>query len=419
MKKKRNSIIIFIAIIVILSFLALTGLQGVTAGGYRFKSFGELIKKGLDLQGGVSVVMEVQAESITSDELETIKNLLDLRVNRIGVSETVVTTEGEKRVRIDIPGVFNSSEIVQSLSTTGVLTFKDPDKNVILTGSDIARAAAIVDQNGAPTVSLELNAAGATKFAEATEKFKGKQISINMDEEMISNPVVNDTITDGKAIITGMDSLEEAQFVAGIINSGALPYPVKAVELKTVGPTLGANAIPNVLTAAMVGLSLVVLLMVLYYRKPGVLASVALGFYVWLVLFVFYSIDATLSLAGIAGFLLTIGMAVDANVLIFERIKEELEAGADTKKALDGGFHRALSSILDSNFTTIIAGLVLYFVGTGAVKGFALTLMIGIVVSMFSAIVLTKGLLRLGFNMGFLKTSRDFGVKETVLNEKI
>lgn len=419
MKKKRNSIIIFLAILLTLSFLAFSGLEGVTAGGYRFKSFGELIKRGLDLQGGVSVVMEVQADAITADELETIKNLLDLRVNRIGVSETVVTTEGEKRVRIDIPGVFNSSEIVQSLSTTGVLTFKDPDKNIILTGSDITKASAVVDQNGAPQVSLELNEAGAAKFAEATEKNKGKQISINMDEEMISNPVVNDAITDGKAVITGMESLEEAQFVAGIISSGALPYPVKAVELKTVGPSLGANAIPNVMSAAFVGLSLVVLLMVLYYKKPGLIASIALGFYIWLVLFIFYSIDATLSLAGIAGFLLTIGMAVDANVLIFERIKEELLTGADAKRALDAGFHRALSSILDSNITTIIAGLVLYFVGTGAVKGFALTLMIGIVVSMFSAIVITKSLMKIGLNMGFLRNAKDFGVKEAALNEKI
>jgi len=415
MKKGRYTTIL-IAIILILSFLAYMGLEGFTLQGYRFKSFGELIKRGLDLQGGVTVVMEVQTDSLETTELDVIKNLLEMRVNKVGVSETVVTTEGAKRIRIDIPGAFNSSEIVKSLSTTGVLTFKDPDGNVILTGSDVKLAEARVDNTGAAIVSLELNASGTTKFAEATKKFLGKQISINMDAEQISNPVVNAEITNGEAMITGMDSLEEAQFVAGIIASGALPYPVKAVEVKTVGPTLGSNALPNTMKAGMVGIGLVVLLMIGYYRKPGFLAAIALGFYIYLVLFIFYSIDATLSLPGIAGFLLTIGMAVDANVLIFERIREELKSGSDVKKALDAGFHRAMSSVLDANITTIIAGLVLYFVGTGAVKGFALTLMIGIVVSMFSAIVITKQLLKIGLHTGMLKKPSDFGVKEAPAN---
>ena len=408
--KKRGNITLFVIILFVLSFLTVTAVNGLTLGGYRFKSFGEVINRGLDLQGGVSVVMEVQADSLEADELASIKTLLDLRVNKIGVSETVSTTEGEKRVRIDIPGVYNSSDIVTSLQTTGELTFKDPEGNVILTGSDVTSATAILDSTNKPVVSLVLNEAGADKFETATTELRGKQISINMDGEELSAPMVNDVITGGEAVITGMGSVAEAQSLAGIINSGALPYPVKAIQVQTVGPSLGAGVMGDVLVASIIGLSLIVAYMIIKYRRPGFLASVALGFYVWLLLFVFYGIDATLSLAGIAGFLLTIGMAVDANVLIFERVKEELHGTSNIHKAIEAGFSNAMSSIIDANITTIIAGLVLYFVGSGSVKGFALTLMIGIVISMFSALFITKKLLWLGVRMGFLSKPKDFGV---------
>lgn len=408
--KKRGNITLFVIILFVLSFLTVTAVNGLTLGGYRFKSFGEVINRGLDLQGGVSVVMEVQADSLEADELASIKTLLDLRVNKIGVSETVSTTEGEKRVRIDIPGVYNSSDIVTSLQTTGELTFKDPEGNVILTGSDVTSATAILDSTNKPVVSLVLNEAGADKFETATTELRGKQISINMDGEELSAPMVNDVITGGEAVITGMGSVAEAQSLAGIINSGALPYPVKAIQVQTVGPSLGAGVMGDVLVASIIGISLIVAYMIIKYRRPGFLASVALGFYVWLLLFVFYGIDATLSLAGIAGFLLTIGMAVDANVLIFERVKEELHGTSNIHKAIEAGFSNAMSSIIDANITTIIAGLVLYFVGSGSVKGFALTLMIGIVISMFSALFITKKLLWLGVRMGFLSKPKDFGV---------
>lgn len=416
--KRKGSISLFVIILLLLSFLSFTAVEGLTVGGYRFKSFGEVINRGLDLQGGVSVVMEVQADKLSQEELSSIKTLLDLRVNKIGVSETVSTTEGEKRVRIDIPGVYNSSDIVANLQTTGELTFKDPDGNVILTGSDVKSAQGMLDSNSQPVVSLELNEVGAEKFEKATTEFRGKQISINMDGEQLSNPMVNDIISGGQAVITGMNSVAEAQNLAGIINSGALPYPVKAIQVQTVGASLGEGVMGNVLKAAVVGVALIVLFMIGKYRRPGFLASVALGFYVWLLLFVFYTIDATLSLAGIAGFLLTIGMAVDANVLIFERIREELAVTDDIPKVIKAGFHNAMSSIIDSNVTTIIAGLVLYYIGSGAVKGFALTLMIGIVISMFSALVLTKRLLWLGVSMGFLSKPIHFGVTGKPVSHK-
>lgn len=416
--KRKGSISLFVIILVLLSFLSFTAVEGLTVGGYRFKSFGEVINRGLDLQGGVSVVMEVQAEKLTQEELSSIKTLLDLRVNKIGVSETVSTTEGEKRVRIDIPGVYNSSDIVTNLQTTGELTFKDPEGNVILTGSDVQSASGMLDSNRQPVVSLILNEVGAEKFEKATTEFRGKQISINMDGEQLSNPMVNDVISGGQAVITGMSSVAEAQNLAGIINSGALPYPVKAIEVKTVGASLGAGVMGDVLTASIIGISLIVLFMLIKYRRPGFLASVALGFYVWLLLFVFYAIDATLSLSGIAGFLLTIGMAVDANVLIFERIREELAVTNDIPKAIKSGFSNAMSSIIDSNITTIIAGLVLYYIGSGAVKGFALTLMIGIVISMFSALVITRRLLWMGASMGFLAKPEHFGVSSNPAPKK-
>lgn len=417
--KKRGNITIFVIILLVLSFLAFTGINGLTLGNYRFKSFGEVINRGLDLQGGVSVVMEVQTDSLKAEELSSIKTLLDSRVNKIGVSETVSVTEGEKRIRIDIPGVYNSSEIVTNLQTTGELTFEDPDGNIILTGSDVTSASAMLDSTSRPVVSLVLNEVGAAKFEAATTEFRGKQITINMDDEELSAPMVNDVITGGEAMITGMASVEEAQYLAGIINSGALPYPVEAIQVKTVGPSLGAGVMGDVMRASAIGLSLVVLYMLLKYRRPGFLASVALGFYVWLLLFVFYGINATLSLAGIAGFLLTIGMAVDANVLIFERIKEELRGTSNIHKAIEGGFSNAMSSIIDANITTIIAGLVLYFVGSGSVKGFALTLMIGIVISLFSALFITKHLMWLGLRMGFLSKPKDFGVSDQIKERKI
>ena len=410
--KKKGNITIFVIIVLLLSFLALTAVNGLTLGNYKVKSFGEVINRGLDLQGGVSVLMEVEADNLKEEELASVKTLLDLRVNRIGVSETVSTTEGSNRVRIDIPGVYNSSDIVTSLQTTGELTFKGPDDVVILTGKDVKSASSNLDQTNRPVVSLVLNEEGAKKFEEATTTFKGQQISISMDGEELSSPRVNDVITGGEAVITGMGSPEEAQSLAGIINSGALPYPVRAVQVQTVGPSLGAGVMDNVFLASVIGLALIVLFMIFRYKKPGFLASIALGFYVWLLLFVFYGINATLSLAGIAGFLLTIGMAVDANVLIFERIQEELAGTKNIRKAIEAGFGNAMSSIIDANITTIIAGLVLYFVGTGSVKGFALTLMIGIVISMFSALFITRQLMWLGVRMGFLKKPRDFGVKE-------
>ena len=228
---------------------------------------------------------------------------------------------------------------------------------------------------------------------------------------MLTSPTVQSVITNGKATITGSKSLEEAKRQANIIKSGALPVTLEAVEFKTVGATLGSNALPLSMKAGAIGISLVILFMSIYYKRPGIMASIALIIYVILLLGTFAALGVTLTLSGIAGFLLTVGMAVDANVLIFERIKEELKLGKSIKTAVDAGFDRALSSILDSNITTIIAAVVLYYLGSGAVKGFATTLMIGIIISIFTALTITKALIKLGMEMGILNNVSHFGVK--------
>jgi preprotein translocase subunit SecD len=411
MKSRAKSTIIFTLLVIMIGVLAYAGIYGIEAGGYRFKPFSETINRGLDLQGGVSVLEEIQEDTADQDTMNRTIELLSMRVNKMGVSETVVSQEGSKRIRIEIPGKFDAQEVLDSVAKTGELKFVGPEGTTLLTGKDVKQASAFIDTNNgnAPTISLELNADGTTKFADATKKYLNQKISIYMDDEMLTNPTVQAVITNGQAVITGSESLKEAQRQANIINSGALPVTVKAVEVKTVGASLGASALPQSIMAGIVGIGIVLLLMILYYRVPGLIADIALILYMVMVLLAFAGINATLTLSGIAAFLLTVGMAVDANILIFERMKEELKSGKSTKAAIDAGFHRAMSSILDSNITTILAGIVLYSLGSGSVKGFALTLVLGVALSMISAIFVTKYLIKLAADMGWFKKKWSIG----------
>lgn len=411
MKPKTKSTIIFTLVVAMIGALAYAGIFGLELGGYRFKPFSETINKGLDLQGGVSILEEIQEETVDQDTMNRTIELISMRVNKMGVSETVVSQEGGKRIRIEIPGEFDAQEVLNSVAKTGELKFVGPDGTTILTGKDVKEASAFIDTNSGnePTISLELNSDGAAKFAEATKKYLGQQIAIYMDDEMLTNPTVQAVISNGQAVITGSSSLEEAQRQANIINSGALPVTVKAVEVKTVGASLGANALPQSVQAGAVGIGIVLLLMLLYYRIPGLIADIALVLYSLLVLFTFAAMEATLTLSGIAAFLLTVGMAVDANILIFERMKEELKSGKSTKAAIEAGFSRAMSSIVDSNITTILAGIILYSLGSGSVKGFALTLVVGVSLSMFTAIFVTKYLVKLAYGMGWFNKKWSIG----------
>lgn len=411
MKTKGKHSFLFVTCTIAIFLFAFVGFSGIEVAGYQVKSFFDMIPKGLDLQGGVSVIMEIQDEEVTPEDLEKTKEQLALRVNKVGVSETVVSTEGDRRIRIEIPAQVDSGEIVESLSKTGELTFKSPDDKVILNGSDIKKASATTDSDGLPQVSLELTEEGTTKFAEATKEYLGKTISIYMDEDLLRAPQVSSVINNGSAVITGMKSMDDAKTLAGLINAGALPVTVKAIEVKTVGAQLGEEALPNALKAAMVGIALIFIFMICYYGIPGAIACVVLTFFISIVLFIFGEIEVVLTLPGIAGLLLTIGMAVDANVLIFERIREELSKGVSIRASVEKGFENATSSILDSNITTIIAALVLYFLGSGTVKGFAITLLVGIAMSLVTALYVTKFFMNKAVEMGLLTKLSQFRVK--------
>ncbi len=419
MKKKGKSSAILIAIIVVIGLLAFAGFKGFVLGGWEFKSFDKVITRGLDLQGGVSVLMEIQKDSVTSEELESAKEHIALRVNKLGVAETIVTTEGQKRIRVDIPGMTNSKEIVDSLSQSGNLSFKAPDGTEVLTGKDVKKATAQMNQQtGQYEVGLQLNDEGAQKFADATGKYIGQKITIYLDDEQISDPTVNQQITGGNASIDIHGTLEQNKELAGMINAGALPLPVKEVTVSNVGAELGATAFPNSIKAGIIGVALVFLFMLIHYRRQGLMADVALTLYIVLTLFAFVEIGVTLTLPGIAAFLMTIGVAVDANILTFERTKEELKKGYSIKAAVKKGSENALSSIVDSNVTTLLAALILYSIGSGTVKGFAITLMIGIVISLFTGLVITKLLVNLGVQSGFINKASHFGVKLEKGDEK-
>lgn len=410
---KKKSTAYFVLSIVVIAALAYIGTVGLNIGSsYRIKSFGETINKGLDLQGGVSVVEQITDKNVSNATMQRTINLLSLRVNKMGVSETSVAKEGTDKIRVDVPGKFNPDEVLNTIGKTGKLKFVGPDNSIILTGSDVKSASPGTDsQTNKPLINLQLSDSGTKKFAAATQKYLGKQIAIYMDEDMLTNPTVNSVISDGKAQITGSASLDEAKRQADIISAGALPVTLKAVQVQTVSPTLGSTALPMSVRAGEIGIAIVLALMFIWFRRPGIMADIALVLYVVLVLLIFSGIGATLTLSGIAGFLLTVGMAVDANVLIFARIKEELKTGKSIKSATKSGFQNALSSIVDSNTNTIIAGVVLYFLGSGVVKGFALTLIIGVLVSLFTALFVTKHLLNWAINMGLISKPEHFGVK--------
>lgn len=406
--KSRIKFIVASLLIVVFAYILSSGL---IIGGYQVKSLGSITKLGLDLKGGVYIEEEIVDKNLSKETIDRTKELIELRVNALGVNESVVTVTAQNRIRIEIPGVYDAENALNQIGKTGKLTFKGPNNDVVITGEDVKDASVGVDpQTNQPVVQLKLNESGTKKFAEATQKYKGQTISIYMDEEVVSSPVVNDVITSGDAIITGSKDIEEAKRLAGIIKSGALPVKLEPATVKTIGPSLGADAIPTSKKAATVGIILVMIFMVLYYRIPGLIADLALAVYIMLTMLIFTTVlKATLTLPGIAGLLLSIGMAVDANVLIFERIKEELRLGKSLKNALESGFNRALPSILDSNITTLIAGFVLMWLGSGQVKGFALTLVIGVICSLFTAITVTKFLLKNFVNSNWVKNNKMYG----------
>ena len=360
------------------------------------------IKLGLDLNGGVSITYQTVDENPTAEQMSDTVYKLQMKAQSYS-DEAQVYKEGDNRINIDIPGATDANAILEELGEPGTLEFADENGNVLLTGDDVKTASAgMTNQNNNKEYVIELvfNEAGAKKFEEATKNNVGKRIYIIYNNEVISSPNVKEAISGGQASISPIESYDEANKIASTIRIGALPVKLTELRSNVIGATLGVEAIASSLKAAAIGIALVVLFMLLVYRLPGLASSIALVLYVGLEMVLLQAFEVTLTLPGIAGVILSIGMAVDANVIIFTRIKEELGQGNSVEKAIKAGFEKALSAILDGNITTLIAAAVLYLRGSGTVKSFASTLAIGIVVSLITALFVTRALLNAFLAMG-------------------
>ena len=414
-KTKRNAVLVIIAFLLVLGVAIYTAIFGVADRGKV-----EYIKLGLDLKGGLSVTYEIQEDDYSDKDLEDSKYKIEQRVEAY-TNEYSVYEDGDKKITAEIPGVTNADEILNALNIEGKLEFLDPDNytkwsqgqeyEAALTGDDIKNATAGInsDNGNDNVVQLVFTDAGAQKFADVTSANVGNIVYIIYDNKVVSAPTVQSAITGGSAEINKISTYEEAEQLATTIRIGALPLTLKQVRSNIVGATLGSDAISTSLKAGAIGIALVFLIMIIVFRIPGLVASFALAFYTILDLLVINLFNVTLTLPGIAGVILSVGMAVDANVIIFTRIKEELADGKSVKQAVKGGFHNALSAIIDGNVTTLIAALVLGIFGTGTIKGFAITLAIGVVLSVFTALAVSQSLLTALVNLGVTDT-KYFGV---------
>ena len=371
------------------------------------------IKLGLDLAGGVSITYQAVEEDPSSEEMSDTIYKLQQRVQNYS-TEAEVYQEGSNRINIDIPGVSDANAILEELGKPGSLMFVDEDGNTILTGDQVASAkAGIQEKNGQKSyvVSLTFTEEGAQTFADATAKNIGKRIGIIYDGSLVSYPTVNSAITGGECYIDGMQDYDEAENLAATIRIGSLSLELEELRSNVVGAKLGQEAIATSLKAGAIGFGIVAVFMIAVYLVPGLASVLALCLYVALELVLLSAFEITLTLPGIAGIILSIGMAVDANVIIFTRIKEEIGVGKTVKSAIKTGFSKALSAIIDGNVTTLIAALVLFWRGSGTVKGFASTLALGIVLSMFTALFVTKAILNALYNLG-LDDPKYYGVSK-------
>jgi protein-export membrane protein SecD len=393
------------------------------------------VHQGLDLQGGMEVLLEAdvpEGESVSSSAMESVRTIIENRVNGLGVTEPVVQSVGTSRIQVQLPGIEDAVSAAESLGETGQLEMVDTgslfitpgalirtdsseisaqveaaDETVyrtVLTGKNLKSADVAFDQNNLPVIAFELDNEGGAIFGAHTAANTGRYLAIVLDNIVISCPRIQTAIPDGRGQITGSFTTAEAKAMVMQLRYGALPVPLKIVDMRAVGPSLGEESVDKSLRAGAIGLSIVLLFMLIYYRLPGLLADMALVIYALVTLSLYKLIPVTLTLPGIAGFLLSVGMAVDANILIFERMREELRAGRTLERSIDMGFQRAWTSILDSNISTWITCAILWFFGNSfgasVVKGFAVTLAIGVFVSMFSAVTVTRTFVRGAFAVG-------------------
>jgi preprotein translocase subunit SecD len=408
---KWGNVLKLAAIVIAVALVAVLAVKPVF-GDVSWLPFARLIKQGLDLKGGVHVVLEAvdtPESPVTPDTVKRAMAIIENRVNAFGVTEPVIQLQGQRRIIVELAGIKNPDEAVQNLIKTAYLEFKTEDGTTVITGGQLKDAIEAMEPGGQVKVNLEFTPDGAKKFADVTAANVKRHIGIYLDGQLLQDPVVQEPIPNGRAQITGYESLEEAHNIAILLRSGALPVKLEVMEKRTVGPTLGADSLAKSIKAGTVGLVAILVFMVLYYRVPGLVADFALVIYALLLLMLFAALHVTMTLPGIAGFLLSLGMAVDANVIIFERLKEELHAGKSLRSAIDAGFKRAFVAILDSNVTTLIAAAVLYYFGTGPIRGFAVTLSMGILVSMFTAIVITRQLLHMVAGSNLVRNSKLYG----------
>jgi len=400
-------------------------------------------KLGLDLQGGSHLVYQGDLKDIPggaqSDAMTSARDVIERRVNAFGVSEPIVQVSGTDRIIVELPGIKDVNEAIKMIGQTPFLEFREenPSPNATpdasgqvtidpndaflatgLTGKQLQRATLEFDpRTSAPTVALQFDAEGTKLFSDITTRNVNKRVAIFLDGQIISAPTVQNAITDGKAIISGKFSVQEAKDLVTRLNSGALPVPITLIQQENIGATLGMQSVQKSIAAGLIGFLIIALFMIIYYRLPGVLAVIALGIYTFVALAVFRLFGITMTLAGIAGFILSVGMAVDANILIFERMKEELRRGKTLQIAVEDGFNRAWLSVRDSNFSSLITTLILAYFGSSIIRGFAITLGLGILVSMFTAITVTRTFLRLLVGHNLMVHHRLYGIK-TMAEEK-
>ena len=414
--------------------LVATILIVVLGAGILFPIYGNNAVLGLDLQGGVMVRLEAP-EGTTSEEMEAAKTVIENRINALGVAEPEVRLEGDTRISVELPGVEDAEEAVRVIGTTAKLQFVRYDNGeVIVEGGQLKNASAYVNQEALQAhdmygVSLEFTNEGTTAFADATADLVNtygteessremRIIAIILDDQIISAPAVEASIPNGKAQISGsFATYEEAKSLAMMLQGGALPIDLTIVEKQMTGPQLGADSIEKSINAAIIGIAVLAVFMIAIYRVPGLIATFALLLYALLVIGVNVAIKATITLPVIAAFLLSIGMAVDANVIIFERIKEELHTCKTLRVSVESGFKKAFSTIFDSNITTLLAAVILIAFGSGAVRGFAVTLTIGILASMFTAITFTRFMLTTLVSSNLVSDPKWYGLKRGVCDE--
>ncbi len=414
-KSARIKLTVFIVFVVLAAYTLFFGLD---IGIYTIGDIKDHMHYGLDLTGGVNVVLEATPKdggNVSDEDMDATVAAIKNRVDKMGVSEATVAKQDGNRIRVSIPSIQNQQEALEMVGKTAQLEFKSPDGDVLLTGNDVAQAQAVKQsENGIESyvVQLRFTDEGKKKFADATEKYLNQQISIVLDDDVISSPNVKSVISNGEAVIEGVGDSDEAKTLADLIQGGALPVSLTPIQVTTVGPTLGSDSLNQSILAGGIGIAAVLIFMLIVYKGLGLIADLALIVYILIDFWLMAELNVTLTLPGIAGLILSVGMAVDANVIIFERIKDEAGQGRSYKSAIAGGFKRAMGTIMDSNITTLIAGFVLFFLGSGSVQGFAVTLILGIFISLFTAVFITHWLIRMVVDSKIFNNQKILGIKE-------